>query len=116
MNFIWSYPAIVTRIVDGDSIEMEVSFSIDDTRKNISVRAEGINALELREKFGAEALAFAARLAPVGMKVTLIHRKRDQYGRLLAKIILENGEDFSTLMLTALASDGISHLAVPYLN
>lgn len=115
-SFIWQYPAVVTRVIDGDTIEMDVSFAKEDTRKDVAVRVEGINALELREKFGSEARDAAARLLPVGTPVTLLHHKRDQYGRLSAKIVLPDTSDFGTRMLLALASDGVTHLAKPYLT
>lgn len=114
-GFVWTYPAQVQRVVDGDTVECHVQFSpleVHDA-EGVNVRVEGINALELKERFGGEAKAFAEGLLPVGSQVVLIARRREKYGRFLAHITLPDGSDFSAHMLAALASDGVTHLAVP---
>lgn len=116
MNFVWQYPAQVDRVVDGDTIVMHVRFSAEEERHGVNIRVEGINALELSQKYGSEARDFAASLLPSGTEVILVHRKREKYGRFLAKITLPDGSDFSDHMLSAIASDGVTHLAVPYLT
>jgi len=115
MNFVWQFPATVNRVVDGDTVEMHVRFSAEDERHNVNIRVEGINALELSEKFGPEAKAKAESLLPVGAEVVLVHRRREKYGRFLARITLPDGSDFSDHMLAAKASDGITPLAKPYM-
>lgn len=115
MNFVWQFPATVDRIVDGDTVVAHVHFTAEDERHGVNIRIEGINALELSERFGGEAKAKAESLLPVGTEVILVHRRREKYGRLLAKVTLPDGTDFSDHMLAALASDGITHLAKPYL-
>jgi len=116
MNFVWQFPATVDRVVDGDTVEMHVQITAEEKRHGVNIRVEGINALEPSEKFGAEAKAKAESLLPVGTAVILVHRRREKYGRFLAKITLPDGSDFSDHMLAALASDGITHLAKPYLT
>lgn len=114
-GFVWQYPAEVNRVVDGDTIECHVDVSPTEERHGVQVRVEGINALELSDKFGKEAKAFAESLLPVGMVVTLVARRKEKYGRFLARIIRPDGSDFSDLMLVAKASDGSTPLAIPYL-
>ena len=114
MTFTWLYPATVNRVVDGDTIEMHVQISAEEERHGVNIRVEGINALELSEKYGAEAKAYAQSLLPSGTEVVLVHRKREKYGRFLARVTLPDGSDFSTLMLTKMASDGVTPLAKPY--
>ena len=114
--FVWTFPATVVRVVDGDSVVCDVQFSAVHEDKEVDIRVEGINALELSEKFGGEARDYARGLLPEGTAVILIHRKREKFGRFLAKIGLPSGDDFGTLMLTALASDGATHFAVPYMT
>lgn len=116
MAFVWSYPAVVDRVVDGDTLDCHVQFSAMEEAHGVNVRVQGINAVELRTTFGKEALAFAATMAPPGTAVTLIHNKRDKFGRLLAHVILPDGSDLGTHLLTALASDGVTHLAIAYLT
>lgn len=115
---MWTYPAQVTRVIDGDTIECRVQFSPIEAHDSggIAVRVEGINAIETSQKFGKEATAKARELLPVGTVVTLISRKKDKYGRFLARITMPDGTDFSTHMLSALASDGVTHLAVPFMD
>lgn len=114
--FIWNYPAIVDRIVDGDTLECHVQFSALEETHGVNIRIEGINAVELRTPFGKEARDFAASVAPTGTAVTLVHRRKDKYGRLLAHVILPDASEFGAHMLTAMASDGVTHLAVPYMT
>lgn len=113
--FVWQFPATVDRVIDGDTVVMHVRLNADEERHGLNVRVEGINALELSQQFGGEARDFAKALLPPGTDVVLVHRKREKYGRFLAKITLPDGSDFSDHMLTGLASDGVTHFAIPYL-
>ena len=114
-NFIWQYPGEVDRVIDGDTVVCHVRFSPTQEEHDVSVRVDGINALELSQQFGGEAKAFAQSLLPVGAKVTLVARDhREKYGRFLARIVMADGRDFGMQMLIAKASDGVTPLAMPY--
>ncbi len=113
-GFVWQFPAVIDRVVDGDSLEVHVLRGADDVEHGVNVRLEGMNAIELKAEFGREAQAYLAALAPPGTPITLLHRKREKFGRFLARAILADGTDLSTAMLTAKASDGETPLAVPY--
>jgi endonuclease YncB( thermonuclease family) len=113
-GFVWQFPAVIDRVVDGDSLEVHVLRGADDVEHGVNVRLEGMNAIELRQEFGREAQAYLAALAPPGTAIMLLHRRREKFGRLLARAILADGTDLSTAMLTAKASDGLTPLAVPY--
>lgn len=116
-GFVWMYPGQVVRVIDGDTVECRVQFSPMETHDvhGLAVRVEGINALEQSAKFGSEATAFARTLLPAGMKVMIVSRKREKYGRFLARLTLPDGSDYSEHMLTAKASDGTTPLAVPFM-
>lgn len=118
MIFVWTYPATVDRVIDGDTIECHIQFSPLETHDahGVNVRVEGINALELSQKYGGEARDWAASLLPAGTPVTLVAHKREKYGRFLAKVVLPDGRDFGTLMLTGVASDGVTPYAIPYMT
>jgi micrococcal nuclease len=109
-GFVWTYPASVDSVYDGDTIVCHVLIhpgeggELHDTH----VRIEGINAPELNTAAGTQAKDYAAGLLPPGTQVTLVAHKRDKYGRMLGRLILPNGDDFSSLMLSA-------GQAVPYL-
>lgn len=113
-GFAWNFPAVVDRIIDGDSLEVHILRAAGEEQHGVNVRLEGMNAIELRQEFGREAQAYLAALAPPGTFVMLLHRKREKFGRLLARAQLSDGTDLSTAMLTAKASDGVTPLAVPY--
>ncbi len=113
-GFVWQFPAVIDRIVDGDSLEVHVLREADQVDHGVNVRLEGMNAIELRAEFGREAQVYLAALAPPGTAIMLLHRRREKFGRLLARAVLADGTDLSTALLTAKASDGVTPLAVPY--
>lgn len=113
-GFVWQYPGVVDRIIDGDTVVCHVLIAPEDEQHAVSVRVDGINALELSQQYGGEARDYAISILPPGTQVTLIARKREKYGRFLARIVLPDGSDFGGLMLVAKASDGVTPLAVPY--
>jgi endonuclease YncB( thermonuclease family) len=113
-GFVWQFPAVIDRVVDGDSLEVHVLQSAGRVEHGVNVRLEGCNAIELKAEFGREARTYLAALAPPGTAIMLLHRKREKFGRLLARAILADGTDLSTALLTAKASDGTTPLAVPY--
>jgi endonuclease YncB( thermonuclease family) len=113
-GFVWQFPAVIDRVVDGDSLEVHVLRGADDVDHGVNVRLEGCNAIELRDQFGREAQTYLAALAPPGTAIMLLHRRREKFGRLLARVVLDDGTDLSNEMLLAKASDGITPLAVPY--
>ncbi len=94
-----SYDAIatVTRVVDGDTIE--ISLTIDGIT---DVRLIGVDTPETKEPgcapqpYGAEASAYAESILP-GQQVELEFgvEKTDRYDRLLAYIYTEDGEMFN---------------------
>jgi endonuclease YncB( thermonuclease family) len=115
LGFTWSFPATVQRWKDGDTPVLYVRRTADEELDGVEVRIDGINAIEIKAQFGAEAKAYAEQLAPVGSAVMLVERnKREKYGRELSRILLPDGRDFGTEMLLAKASDGATPLAVPY--
>ena len=114
-GFVWQFPAVVERVLDGDSIECNILFRADEEHTNVNVRVEGINAIELSQAFGNESKLALEAMIPAGTALTLLHRKPEKYGRFLARPIrLSDGLDVSQAMLLKKASDGITQLAVPY--
>ena len=83
--------ATVTRVVDGDTIEVRLGSGGQGEEK---VRLIGIDTPEtngrggLRECFGAEATSRLQALLPAGSQVRLVRdvEARDRYGRLLAYV------------------------------
>jgi len=96
-------PAVVTRVVDGDTIHA----LLDGTDEK--VRIIGLDSPETNkpdtpvECFAREATAAAKRLLPIGTHIRLqpdpTQDSRDRYGRLLAHVILPDGRLFAEVMI-----------------
>ncbi len=104
---VFTIPAVVDRVIDGDSLIVHLHVLPGKEWHGEHVRVEGINAPELSQEGGAAARDFARQLLPALSPVTLVTSRPEKYGRLLASVRLTDGTDFSTLMLAA------GH-AVPY--
>lgn len=130
--------AFVTSVYDGDTVIAHVRWEDSDggIHHDRHIRLEGIQAIELRAKWGAETANAAARIfvdqgaggylierrdghdyrdLVMPVHVTLVHRRAEKFGRLLARILLPDGTSFGDRMLLEVASDGITPLARPYI-
>lgn len=101
MAFIYQFPATIDEWHDGDTCYVHRGTQPGVVIHGEHVRVEGINAPELKAAGGADARDYAGTLAPPGTPVTLVASREDKYGRLLARIILPDGSDFSGLMVVA---------------
>jgi endonuclease YncB( thermonuclease family) len=102
----WTYPALVDRIVDGDTFRLTLDLGLHIYRTE-NVRIAHINAPELSTLEGKHAAAYVATLVRPGDAVTFFSAKLDKYGRPLGTLTLPDGRDFGALMLE------VGH-AVPY--
>lgn len=87
--------AVVTKHTDGDTARMRPSGGAEE-----SVRFIGIDTPEIGERlepYGEEAAAYTAKAIPIGATVWLEFdaERRDQYGRLLAYVWLDEPADSS---------------------
>lgn len=100
--FVFQFPAMIDAWHDGDTCTVQRGMQPGIVLLGETVRIEGINAPELADKpAGQAALAYAKKLAPIGTKITLVSKRKDKYGRLLARITLPDGSDFSKRMFDA---------------
>lgn len=114
-GFVWHFPAAVDFCQDGDSVISHVMWRPREEGHGENVRIEGINAIELNKPFGAEARDFLSGLLQPGDRYTLFARRPEKYGRPMGRIIrLRDGLDVGQAMLVAVASDGVTPLAVPF--
>lgn len=102
----WTYPSVVDRIIDGDTIRCTLDLGMR-IYSLASVRIAHINAPELSTQAGRDAVAYAATLLNPGDAVAVVSHSLDKYGRILGTLALADGRDFGALMLAA------GH-AVPY--
>jgi micrococcal nuclease len=107
MDHAWTYPAVVVRVVDGDTVRLNLDLGLHIWRTD-NCRIAGINAPETSTPAGTAAAAYAAKLLPAGAAVTFASERLEKYGRPLGRLVLADGRDFATVMLAA------GH-AVPYM-
>lgn len=95
----YEYKAHVLRVVDGDTLRLDVDLGFGIWRRDEPYRLLRINAPEMRFKAGKKAKEFLiALLAEVGMDATIRTEKSDVYGRFLAEVTLIDGTNISTYM------------------
>jgi micrococcal nuclease len=84
---VYEYNARVIRIVDGDTVHLEVDLGFDVKRRD-SFRLFGINAPEHGTAEGEAATAYLKTLIKVDDVIMLRTRKdkREKYGRYLAQL------------------------------
>ena len=89
-NLYW-YKAIVVRLVDGDTIIVDVDKGFSDWRKNLNLRFSRIDAPEKRgatKEEGLAALDFLKTQISAGDTVYIRTQKADSFGRYIAEIFV----------------------------
>lgn len=90
---VWTVPATVTRVVDGDTLLADLDLGWHITY-HAKIRLAGINCPERNTTAGSAALAFvidrlrpAPGLTPTPIKV--VSRSLDKYGRVLGDVFYD---------------------------
>lgn len=100
----WTVPATVLRVVDADTlyVTLDLGWHIQLTDY---VRLLGINAPEAKTVEGEAATEFVRELVKPGDRVTVVSKKllgqTEVHGRVLANVILANGDNLSDKVLEA---------------
>lgn len=81
---MYNYKARVVRVVDGDTLLLEVDLGFNISLRQ-SIRLARINAPEKADEGGAEATSTLAALCN-GAEVFIIVKSRDPYGRYVAEV------------------------------
>jgi len=91
----------VTRVIDGDTFEIEIpNYGTDRIRvKKIDTPEVRKAACTLEKQLANEATELGVKLLDGQMVKLKLDAKRDRYGRALASVTLANGEDYGQLML-----------------
>lgn len=107
---MYEYRARVIRVIDGDTLELEVDLGFDVFR-NDTFRLAAINAPETSTDQGKAVKRFVEDLLPKGTEVFIqtIKDKKEKYGRYLAWIYFDASGTFS---LNEQLLD--NEMAVPY--
>lgn len=84
----------VAQVLDGDTLEVN-----DQNRRLFRIRLQGIDAPEKSQAYGPQAKEFLAKLT-LNRNVEIIWNEKDQYGRLIGKITLDQ-KDVCLEMISA---------------
>jgi endonuclease YncB( thermonuclease family) len=82
---VWTVPATVVRIVDADTVVLNLSLGWYLTLEQ-RCRIAGVNAPELGTVEGTAARDWAMATLPTGTKVVFVSHSLDKYGRPLGSI------------------------------
>ena len=95
---MWQYRGKVTRIVDGDTIDVlcDLGFGVFHS---VRCRLARIDTPEKGQPGASEATERVRALAPVGSAIHLATNKGDRYGRWIAEIFTVTGLNVSDTLL-----------------
>jgi len=90
---MYEYAAQVVRVIDADTVVLDVDLGFDTSRRDI-FRLYGINAAEHGTPSGDAATAYLTAILTVGLEITVsTHKdKFDKYGRMLAVLTTPDGK------------------------
>lgn len=101
----FTYHAVVVRVIDGDTVKLDIDLGFGVWMRNHSIRLLGVHAPELfsgnDRAAGAAAKAALEKMIPAGSDIVLQSMKdrTDKYGRYLGQLWNEQGEDVNAAML-----------------
>ena len=116
---MYKYRAIVSRVVDGDTIDLDIDLGFSVWLNSERIRLEGIDTPEIRtkdkeeKKYGRMAKEFVEDKLPVGAKVTVMTKidKEGKFGRMLGHIFCVNEKKWDISINSQLV---YNNLAVRY--
>lgn len=97
----WTVPAIVRRVIDGDTIVCDLDQGWDTWRVNQRIRLLGVDCPEMNTTEGRMAKQFTADHLPVGTEVTVVSHSLDNFGRVLGVVLLDGGTPLAGMLLAA---------------
>jgi micrococcal nuclease len=112
---MYEYMCEIVRVVDGDTVDVNINLGFGIWKYNERIRLYGIDTPETRtkdlveKKFGNLATDFVKKMMPIGSKQTLItiYDKAGKFGRFFGTFKLEDGTIVNELLID-------NHLAVRY--
>lgn len=99
-NHTWFIPAMVVRLIDGDTVVVHMEIMPGFVLHEAHVRVQGINAPEMNTTAGKIAKMAAEVFLPINSVILLAMEDTDKYGRMLAKITMSDGKSFGDLMVS----------------
>lgn len=109
---MYNYRATIIKVVDGDTIHLEIDLGFD-IRQKTTVRLFGINTPELRgdnKEGGAKAKERVKELLPEGtiVRITTEKDRKEKYGRYLAIIYLNTSASEYDTINNLLIGEGLA--------
>jgi micrococcal nuclease len=93
---VHEYHCVITRIIDGDTIDVDIDLGFDCWLHRQRIRLHGIDTPESRtrdleeKKYGLAAKAFVEKFIPLGSTALLNTKEKGKYGRYLGDFKVKN--------------------------
>jgi len=93
---VHEYHCVITRIIDGDTIDVDIDLGFDCWLHKQRIRLHGIDTPESRtrdleeKKYGLAAKAFVEKFIPLGSTALLNTKEKGKYGRYLGDFKVKN--------------------------
>ena len=93
---MYEYHCVITRIIDGDTIDVDIDLGFDCWLHKQRIRLYGIDTPESRtrdleeKKYGLAAKAFVEKFIPLGSTALLNTKEKGKYGRYLGDFKVKN--------------------------
>ena len=90
------YHCVITKIIDGDTIDVDIDLGFDCWLHKQRIRLHGIDTPESRtrdleeKKYGLAAKAFVEKFIPLGSTALLKTKEKGKYGRYLGDFKVKN--------------------------
>ena len=110
---MYEYPCKIVRVVDGDTVDVDIDLGFSHWIHNERIRLYGIDTPECRTRDAEEKTAgllakkFVEDALHVGGTYTLSTKEKGKFGRYLGVIMLSDRTSINAVLVT-------EHLAVPY--
>jgi len=115
-DFIWIFRGFVKRVIDGDTIVVDLDLGLDIILKDQYIRLAGLNTPETRGRekvLGKIAKNFVIDKLPIGREIAVLSEKYDprgKYGRIVGTVgYLQGGISINSQLINegyALPYDG----------
>jgi micrococcal nuclease len=94
---MYEYKAELVRVVDGDTIIVNIDLGMDVWLHQVRIRLLHINAPEMKTPEGPIAKAYLESLIK-GQSLSVTTKSKDKYGRRLAEVVTKEGVNLSEAM------------------
>lgn len=95
---MYEYKGILVRVVDGDTIIVDIDLGMSMWIHKVRLRLLHINAPEMKTPEGPPAKAYLESLLKEGQALSINTKALDRYGRRLAEVVTMEGINLSDAM------------------